>query len=216
MTFIIIIAGLGGICLIGLLVTSCEFFSFNSNTDVETKHRVYIYPLEKYFDEIQARTISINKLPTLSFKQFKSFYQVNPDCWYYFNDEDKYVIYKNRVKAVRDYPYYPRYNSPYTFVFEHAFRIENYQEYRLFVKFFEDIKKEKQKEVNRIRKKEREEESKDRLIAILESVNEDIDKVIKEKEEVEKKHQNEVMRVLNEEINREAKKYIANYTKNTF
>lgn len=214
MILFIIIVGLVCISIIGLLVTSCEFFKFNSNTDNYTKHRVYVYPLERYFDEIQARTISINKLPTLPFEQFKSFYQVNPDCWHYFNDEDKYVIYKNRVRAVRNYPYYPAHDSPYTFVFEHAFRIENYQEYKLFVKFFEDIKKEKQKEANRIYEKEREKESKDRLIAILESVNKDIDKVIKEKEEVEKKHQNEVMRVLNEEINREARKYITIHTEN--
>lgn len=216
MILIIIIVGSGGLLLIGFLLTSCEFFSFNSNTDNYTKHRVYVYPLVEFFDEIQTRTISINKLPTLPFEQFKSFYQVNPDCWYYFNDEDKYVIYKNKVKIVRDYPYYPAYDSPYTFVFEHAFRIENYQDYKLFVKFFEDIKKEKQKEINRVREREKEEESKDRLIAILESVNKDIDKAIKEKEEVEKKHQNEVTRVLNEEIIREAKKYITIHTKSTF
>lgn len=215
MILIIIIVGSGGLVLAGFLLSSCNFFSFNSNTDVETKYRVYIYPLVKHFDGFQTRNISINKLPTLSFEQFKSFYQVNPDCWYYFNDEDKYVIYKNRAIARNNYSCFLQ-GDPYRVVYEHAFRIENYQEYRLFVKFFEDIKKEKQKEVNRIREKEREEESKDRLIAILESVNEDIDKVIKEKEEVEKKHQNEVMRVLNEEINREARKYITNYTKNTF
>lgn len=216
MILIIIFVASGGLVLIGFLLSSWEFFSFNSNTDIETKHRVYIYPLVKFFDEIQARNISINKLPTLSFEQFKSFYQVNPDCWYYFNDEDKYVIYKNRVITTRNSYSYFLSESSYTLIFEHAFRIENYQDYKLFVKFFEDVKKEKQKEVNRVREKEREEESKDRLIAILESVNKDIDKVIKEREEVEKKHQNEVTRVLNEEIIREAKKYITIHTKDTF
>lgn len=125
------------------------------------------------------------ELPTLNFDKFVSFYNINPEDWYYNYDDEKHIVYKTSCGYK---------------IYKHAFRIPNYFEYLSYKRFFKRINKEKAKRKQEAEAREAENLANEHLKRLLESVNKDIDKILTAKIKAE-----EACRIETERVRKEFK-----------